>query len=852
MMNMQKRKTVTIGALLHDVGKLIQRSATSEYTGTHSQIGANTLKDLLSSYEDGQAILDCIKYHHAQVLNHSGLIDDSLAWIVAEADNIAAGVDRRNINEEASNNASGFNRRAVLDSVFNLVQTTKRTSLGRISYALQDSSSMENSVFEPKVNNDNKMASTDSDYAAIWTKFWQGLKAIDLSQASSPNSLANLFASTCQYIPSSTNTNEVSDISLYDHSVLTAAVAACMLEYFEENKISNYKQMCVNEVKKLRATPMFLLVRSDLSGIQDFIYTVSSKQALKSMRGRSLFLNILLEHIADEVLSTLGLSRANLLYNGGGGFYMLLPNTTEAAEALETAKTRVNRWLFDHFSTSLFLGLAWTAASADDFMEKTDGKQALASTASVFSKVSHLLSTQKLSRYSESHDLLFDVFSPIQPKDTERECRICGRSSELNPGKEAEASQAICKNCEAFIRLGKEIVPVTGHEESRRAFCVTNPKLLNGRMPVDYSLRLALPIINKESKERSDVWLEIIPEEELLKLLEKEPAYLRRVYSINHSASGLNVSTQIMVGNYTHCAGITSGTVELGDFVNNDDASGIKRLAVLRADVDNLGELFTSGFNDTAYGTLGRYATLSRVMSVFFGLQINQIAKRGSRNMAIVYSGGDDVFAVGAWQDIIDFAMDLRGAFENFTSGKLSFSAGIGLYRPGKPIIQMAELAGELESEAKRGQKDQIALFGLNPVSGNDKNDRISISQCEHVYKWQEFVDDVLPKSEFLKKNIYSKDRSASLDAGSSFMYKLLALIREANKAGTEGKLSIARLAYLLARREPGSDSSTEDKKNFTEFKSTIYEWSKCPKHRKALETAIILAVYTNRTYQEE
>ena len=46
----------------------------------------------------------------------------------------------------------------------------------------------------------------------------------------------------------------------------------------------------------------FLLLSMDMSGIQDFIYNISGSKALKSLRSRSFYLEIMLEVIVDQLL----------------------------------------------------------------------------------------------------------------------------------------------------------------------------------------------------------------------------------------------------------------------------------------------------------------------------------------------------------------------------------------------------------------------------------------------------------------------------------------------------------------------------------------------------------------------
>ena len=68
------------------------------------------------------------------------------------------------------------------------------------------------------------------------------------------------------------------------------------------------------------------------------------------------------------------------------------------------------------------------------------------------------------------------------------------------------------------------------------------------------------------------------------------------------------------------------------------------------------------------YSTLSRSATFSRSMSLFFKVYINQFAS--DKKLSIIYAGGDDVFAIGSWQDIIALLLNfvrtsLNGQMEN-------------------------------------------------------------------------------------------------------------------------------------------------------------------------------------------
>ncbi len=131
------------------------------------------------------------------------------------------------------------------------------------------------------------------------------------------NSLLEVLEANISFIPSSTSINEIADISLFDHSKTTAAIACCIYQYLEQNNITDYYSELFKR-KEFHNKKAFLLYSIDISGIQDFIYTISTDKALKNLRARSFYIELTMEHIIDELLTTLSLSRANLLYCGGG------------------------------------------------------------------------------------------------------------------------------------------------------------------------------------------------------------------------------------------------------------------------------------------------------------------------------------------------------------------------------------------------------------------------------------------------------------------------------------------------------------------------------------------------------
>ena len=77
-----------------------------------------------------------------------------------------------------------------------------------------------------------------------------------------------------------------------------------MSEYLLDREDSTFQEAA------LRKEKTFLLYTAGFSGIQKFIYTVSTDGALKSLRSRSFFLELLMEHYVDELLAACQLSRS--------------------------------------------------------------------------------------------------------------------------------------------------------------------------------------------------------------------------------------------------------------------------------------------------------------------------------------------------------------------------------------------------------------------------------------------------------------------------------------------------------------------------------------------------------------
>ncbi len=794
---------VTLGALLHDIGNIFSFTGTDQ-TQTHSNLGA----DFINQYTTDTRVIDCIKYHHRQVLEKVNLDPGNPAYILSIADQIAMVGDSYLVDAFQDN----VKESRLLKSIFNLLNDR----VGIKSYWPR---TLGNIIYYPEIIENPNLY---QHYSCLLEKFKKDFQYF-LLKPEYINALIELLESCTSYIPAYAHSEQVSDISLYDHSKLTAALAACIALYLENKGITNFRDEIFYQIENFFDEKVFCLLSLDTSGIQQFIYTISSKGALKGLRARSFYLEIMIEHIVNEILNLSSLSRANLLYAGGGHAYILLPNTEKILSNVEQAMKTINRRLMKRFGTRLFIAYGLQSCSANEFMTRTCDSE---SYFSIFRSVSAQISEMKLRRYSADD---IRMLNGGMMEAGERECSVCGSSSQLNNFGEDN----ICEMCSSLADISNELV--------RDDFVLT---VMSCKPAGKY-----LPLI---SSGEVPLYLKPMALNDVKELLCRDPQKVVHIYSKNTFQSGLPKATRLWMGDYA--SKNDDGSLKTFEELAKC-AEGIKRIAVLRADVDNLGASFIKGFvretepeNKFRYVSIARTSTLSRSLSMFFKYHINHLMERpvysltkksGRRDLVIVYSGGDDLFIVGAWDEVLSAAVDIQQAFDRYTDGALSLSAGFSLFPVKYPISLMAKETADLEDRAKQhkhagGAKNAISLFGLEPEEG--------FLIDNHTYSWKTFIDKVLGEKYQTVQSLFD----AGGDYGSSFLYQILYLLKQAEKE----RINIARLAYMLARHQP-DDKSEKLKSVYKDFSVKIHGWVMHPDDRKQLITAIMLYIYAMRENKE-
>ncbi|ETA74944.1 type III-A CRISPR-associated protein Cas10/Csm1 [Ligilactobacillus equi] len=416
------------GALLHDIGKAVQR--TGRYgRKKHSAIGA----EYLSAFTKDEEILNSVRYHHVPEIKSGKyyLREDSLSYITYIADNIASGTDRRS---EDPDSTYKWDSEVPLSDIFNRYGKEKgQRYLHPGELRVDDLGSL--------VPEEQRHDYSKAYYARGVDYFGNSLAAVTLSDRYI-SSVLNLLEATMTFMPSSTNANEEADISLYDHMKLTAAYACALKQYLDFNKIEDYYHTLYRGSTKFYTKKAFTMVGFDMKGIQAFITTITSKGAHKQLRSRAFYVEMLVQNFLDNLLEKLNLSVANVLYANSGHGYLIIGNTSRNHEIVRESKKEFNNFLFKEFGPQLRLEIGMANFSSNQVREKNTSEQYVA----IFREIDEVLA-----RESQTPFNALELMKLNLGQGDGRECAVCHNVTNILPDSNK------CLFCEGLELFSNEV-----------------------------------------------------------------------------------------------------------------------------------------------------------------------------------------------------------------------------------------------------------------------------------------------------------------------------------------------------------------------------------------------------------
>ncbi len=783
---------VAIGAHLHDIGKFMQRAIGD--VGDLPEAVRNLESDILPSFNNRSShyhalfseaffqecvegnplpaaldktwIRDCAVYHHKPLQDGAAVPNGSITWLVTEADRIAAAMERKKRDEDQESSPDAKRRddyrRTRLMATPTKVHLPDRNAPTTRFYPVAELSPAQ--LF--KLGDDRKDQETIGQYQDLWKKFVGDYAELaDRAGESVDAYVEGLIALSeryCWSIPSSTIDDP--DVSLHDHGRVAAAVAAC-LQIHHASAGDLKHEGAVRD----RARPKFRLLIGDLSGIQASLFRLKSegvKGLARLLRGRSFRMQMIGEAAARRSYAAFGLPAFSVIQLAGGRFLMLVPETGAGrAEAIVASlRGEIDAWMRAQYVGDLVLNLALTApVSANDLIHDLP---------KVYAQVAEAAETAKLRPLQTEAlgvvDLPFDVELGI--------CEACGVRPAAVRG--AVDERARCPACEAETNLGRRLtkadaIAVSEKRGSDNLFGLGFSVLGAGdSAPGALGFRRR-GLAMSDGKPAADRFFEAYtPKHDQASLANETLRKARRESGDDENPGEGELLT------FAELAAYSRREV-------NGHPVGRPMLALLKADVDNLGSVFSLGLGDRR--SLSRAAALSRLMDAFFTGWLPDFLREKYANLYTVYAGGDDMMLLGPWFDVLRFAADLRGQFAAFAGGNpsLTLSAGVALFDPKTPISLAA-----IEAEAR--------LDAAKHVEDN-KKDRISaIGPVATAMTWGDW-SQALEQAEELDRLIADGKVSTTL------LYRLLALDDRRMKARTDPTCADwrAKLGYTLFRSLP-------------------------------------------------
>lgn len=624
------------------------------------------------------AIGDLVLSHHRPETSQY----QKFATIVQEADHLSSAIDRK----ERESGDKGEVLKEPLRSLFPMVRLGERHGKTEARWYPLKPLTIGDAAFPVRTRELGLWNLSDA-YKELWKLFER-----ESEQLPSDPPILTVLSLLRKYtaaIPSAVYVNEP-DVPLYDHAKTTAAIAHCLLQGEEKEP--------------------FLFIEGDLSGIQRFIFsTVIPEQARKGtakrLRGRSFWLSLFMDAVASEIIKECGLFEPAVLWNTGGHFLVLAPNTTKNREKVAFLSRKVNELLLRRWKGTLSVTLVALPVGRDGIRQFS----------AAVGRIAVLAAEKKRQKFLEC-GLRFGPEGVEEPLSGF--CPVCG----------APGDAVNCAECARFLEIGTKIARARS--------------LIKGE---------GLPISFR------DLGLGACYD-----LLPAAPSYhAGEIYAINtadipvkHPGGGgflFMANTVPMDGGeiltFSEMAQLSQGTPRLG---------------YLKADVDNLGKIFAMGFPETER-TISRVHTISSQLQYFFAGHINRLCgdhvvyrdlcaacmPKGSpiritgdeedegqreektyyshpgpckacrerhtvQKFYITYSGGDDLLVIGPWDAAIRLASSLYVEFRRFTceNPDITLSAGVAVVSPRLPVARAVKMADSLLDEAKSVTgKDHVAVF---------------------------------------------------------------------------------------------------------------------------------------------
>jgi CRISPR-associated protein Csm1 len=756
---------ISLAAFLHDIGKFAQRAAGNAEKNEivpgfyMDKEFLNNNRDLYQPHFKGKythlhAVYTAAFIDHLEKILPSKFnkadwgLDDSfinlaakhhtpetpLQWIVAIADRVSSGFDRESF-EQTYNRAGDIAEYKKVRLATIMEQLSKEESAGQkknMQYRYPLKAISPQSIFPALSITPTDNETAEKEYQNLLLDFADGLEKL-IKTGHGENiplwfeHFDSLFMICASHIPAATVGQDIPDVSLYDHSKITSAIAASLYYYHKETDTLN-----INDIKDYD-TNKFLLINGEFYGIQNFIFSEggsTGKASAKILRGRSFYVSLLTELAADMLCREIGLPPSSTILNAAGKFTILAPNTESVKDAIKKSETEINNWLIANFYGETSMGFASVEASCNDFVMGNFPALLENLSSAIDERKFKKMNIEKYGGVVSGYLDGFDNRAGI--------CPFCGKRPAIIgvtvPVSQDESFNS-CKICKDQIFIGENLV-----KKERIALTTTDADIKDRlEEPIFQKYQIAFTTgklielskknallkywdigIPEDGNYRKEITSKFIngyvpkytQDDESDEMIER---YLYGDKSEKKKEEIFDNVKEMAPKTFYHIAKMALNRLEHDKRSSDKKFEGIEAIGVFKADVDNLGLLFATGLNQERL-TLSRLATMSRQMNHFFALYLPHLlrTKKKFNDIYTVFAGGDDLFLIGPWNRTVDLARLVYEKFREYTccNPDITLSAGLYICKPDVPVLILANESENVLDASKSGGRDRITIFG--------------------------------------------------------------------------------------------------------------------------------------------
>ncbi|WP_457567071.1 type III-A CRISPR-associated protein Cas10/Csm1 [Desulfurobacterium sp.] len=501
------------------------------------------------------------------------------------------------------------------------------------------------------------------------------------------------------------------------------------------------------------------LVKGDINGIQNFIYNVYEGEGgvAKILRARSFYISILSDVIIEYVKDIMDKEwECKTILNGGGGFIMEITPKQEGKEEefkerLEDVRKNVEEFLLKKLYGEIGITFGYLKGKNEEInlnklYERVDEEK----------KRKFRKALTDASAFSKDKEGVLFLEKPEKNGKNKR-CAVCRTFFEKD--------RNVCEFCRTLKRLGTVLPKTT--EKKIETSGKTDGEEENETFEIGKIGNTCFTLSLSKNKESDKTPLITVP------LLKRNLTH--------EDINRYQLSEDI--------ADLRKGMVAPFEVISLY-SKGDNKLGYLVMDVDNLGLLFGK------IRSVELQEKISKKIDEFFSEEVPKIARSNFKSESekidllddtviyILYAGGDDLFAIGPWDKLLEFAVKVNKEFENFAkslngdreiaqllkkenkkneiifyqkdeNGKrkgLSLSAGFVTVKPKFTVRMAAEMCKKEEKKAKEKGKNAIGAFG--EVLSWETADCL-INKCKE--KWVPYIEEErIPRGFFFRLyNLY-------------------------------------------------------------------------------------------------